>query len=112
MAQQIKFIEQYDVPGVGRFAIEDYEDGAPAAQHFFPHTKHKRYHLWRNGCGIGQADTLADAKLQIRKYVLNSLLRQRDDLSVKLSAVNYNLTKLAVGVDYAGLDKFKVENVA
>ena len=78
------YIEQFEILGVGRLAIEDYES---PGNHFFPREYesgwHKRYRLWSGGSSFGTVDTLEEAREAILRYGIKVVLEQRSELSLK-----------------------------
>jgi hypothetical protein len=66
--------EKFVVRGT-TYGIEDYEQ--KGVKHFMPHLKHKRFHNWAGGCGIGDYDTIADARGALLAFITR---RTKDDL--------------------------------
>lgn len=61
----VHHIEKYTIRG-SSYGIEDREDGRHDADHFFPDDKtRKRFSCWVGGCGIGQFDTLEEARTKL-----------------------------------------------
>ena len=99
------YIEEYSIDG-HKFAVEDHEDGQPAEKHFF-HNHYlsgegKRFHCWHNGCGVGQFDTLADARFKIRDYALNDANRKYN------MALDHKREAIAIIDALSGDDIFKL----
>lgn len=67
----VAYVEAFTI-GDKQFGIEDYKDGKPDKDHFFPETfrakKAQRFHVWAGGCGIGQATTIEKAREIIVDY--------------------------------------------
>ena len=90
-----RYIEQFEILGVGRLAIEDYE--APG-DHFFPGEyisgKYKRYRLWSGGSSFGTVDTLEEAEEAVLRYAIKILLKQRGEFDLKLEGLWKSLCDL------------------
>ena len=71
----IHYIETYSTPAGYTFGIEDHADGLGEDQHFFHHDylegKAKRFRTWSNGCGIGNVDTLEEARKLIADHIMD-----------------------------------------
>jgi hypothetical protein len=105
-----KYIEKYEVPGDSFYGIEDYADGQPDENHFFPDNYKKgnseRFMLWRGGCGIGQASTLQMARTMLFKFIRGRLQLKQDKLLKETNEVGLSLGMM--GTDYFNLGEFKV----
>ena len=90
-----RYIEQFEILGVGRLAIEDYE--APG-DHFFPEEyksgKCKRYRLWSSGSSFGTMDTLEEAREGVLRHALKTLKEQRIRLTSKTRMVGESQSSL------------------
>ena len=88
----VERIEQYEVPGVGRLAIEDYE--SPGA-HFFKRDydagKCGRFRLWSGGSSFGTAGTVEEARHILACYIGSELGEQRNDLQKKSQLVQESI---------------------
>ena len=108
-----RYIEQFEILGVGRLAIEDYE--APG-NHFFPGEyisgKCKRYRLWSRGSSFGTVDTLEEAGEAILRYAIKVVLEQRGELALKLEVLFTSLCDLELSdgehTQLYNLKKFQV----
>ena len=74
----VAFIETYDMLG-SKYSIEDLEDGRPMEEHFMGGDARQRFSCWVGGCGIGQFDTLEEARTRIRDHVLREARKKRGD---------------------------------
>ena len=97
----VTYREQFCV-GTSTFGIEDYEQ---RGDHFFPDLPHKRFHLWRNGCGIGQADTIDEARKIIHIYVVSHFRAARAGHRERMQEAERILGSL--GDDPFNLGRFK-----
>jgi hypothetical protein len=83
----IPYVEEYKIANM-RFGIEDYKQKRKG--HFMPDLPHKRYHCWVNGGGIGQADTLQEARQIIFQLAIDNLdaniYKLTEDLFIRLQA--------------------------
>ncbi len=68
------YIESYRIDD-NRYDIEDYDDGQDPKIHFMAMYPHKRFRLWMNGAGLGQADTIEQA----RKNLFDLICRMEKD---------------------------------
>ena len=107
----LHYIEKFEILGVGRLAIEDYES---PGKHFFPNEyksgRCKRYRLWC-GSSFGTTDTLEEAWEGVLRYALDTLVKQRVELSSKLGIVRESLNSLTSpkkDPDIANLEGFQV----
>ena len=84
----VRYKEQFEILGVGRLAIEDYE---ALGDHFFPYEYKsgncKRYRLWSRGNSFGTVDTLEEAGEAILRYAIKVILKQRGELTLKLEVL-------------------------
>jgi len=61
--RDIPKLEVYKVANM-ELSIEDYKQKPKKGEyHFFADRPHKRYHCWVNGGGLGQSDSLEDARI-------------------------------------------------
>lgn len=106
----VAYIEAFEIFG-SQYGIEDYKDGRPDEDHFmaekFRARQYKRFHMWRNGCGIGQAKTLKEARQVILEYALDDINRQLTKAQQVFTSAEATLKKL--GTDPAHLFKFSIE---
>ena len=108
------YIEQFEILGVGRLSIEDYES---PGNHFFPEEyksgKCKRYRLRSGGSRFGTVDTLKEAREAVLRYATKALQKQRDELVLKTEVIWESL----VGIQFSdgehthtfNLKKFQVD---
>ena len=109
-----RYIEQFEILGVGRLAIEDYES---PGNHFFPNEyksgKCRRYRLWSGGSSFGTVDTLEEAGEAILRYAIKVLLKQRSELALKSEVLFKSLCDLQLSdgehIQTFNLKKFKVD---
>lgn len=99
------YLEQFKIPQVGNIGIEDLEDGRPASDHFMPDLQQHRFHMWWNGGGIGNADTLEEA----REFCLGYATRR---LKTKIAELRRDLreaegAQTTMGDDPFNLGQFK-----
>lgn len=106
----VTYREEFVIDG-NCFGIEDYKDGLPDKQHFMPFKfregKAKRFHCWLGGCGIGEFDTIQQARQHVYNYAVS---RAVEDLT-KVKARLHKLNKLVESLgdeDTFNLAKFKV----
>lgn len=83
-------LETYKVANM-ELSIEDYKQKLPKGEsHFFADRPHKRYHCWVNGGGLGQADTLEEARKVLFDWAtarLNeAIYKLNEDLFIRLQA--------------------------
>jgi hypothetical protein len=69
-----RYIETYRV-GETLYGIEDYQS---PGEHFMKNEPHRRFRVWRNGCGIGQCDAFKEARKILFNYLLTEWLRSFD----------------------------------
>ena len=98
-------VERYVIPGAGSYGIEDYES---PGLHFFLDEylsgRCKRFRLWRNGCGVGQADSLEEARQLIHDYARHHLQDEFERLDKTLAGITASRKKL--GDDVFRLGRF------
>jgi len=109
----VAYIETFVIMD-SEFGIEDYKDGRPDEEHFmadkFRKREYKRFHMWRNGCGIGQAKTLQEARKKIHDYAVQIA---REKLHNALTAADKaNAALVALGTDPSYLFRFEHKEVA
>ena len=100
--QADRYVERYDI-GTGFFGIEDYQK---PGDHFFPDKPHRRFRSWYNGCGIGQSDTIKEARKIIFDFVIRDLARSFDYAFETFSKNVMILDKLGDEPDVTKLHKF------
>jgi len=109
----VAYIETFVILG-SEFGIEDYKDGRPDEDHFFPENfrarKRKRFMLWRNGGGFGQASTLKQARQMVYDYAAEIAHQRRRDALAMLEAADQTIAKL--GTDPSYLFRFEHKEVA
>jgi hypothetical protein len=67
-------------------SIEDYRQKLNKGEtHFFPNIKHKRYHAWVGGGGLGEDDNLDDARRILFNWAVDRLDDDITELTEKLS---------------------------
>ena len=110
----VTLIEKFEVLGVGRLGIEDYES---LGYHFFPGEyksgKCGRYRVWNGGSSFGTADTLEEAREGVLRYVVKALCEQREEFALKLEVIAGSLYNLRLPTkehpDTFNLKKFQVD---
>lgn len=102
----VAHIEEFKILGRS-FAIEDYEDGKPADQHFFFDDRQKRYRLWTGGSGFGTANTLAEARQMVLDYARAHVAGQL--ASAQLIVDEATTVLLRLGMDTAHLFRFETK---
>jgi hypothetical protein len=100
----VDYILTFVIPQAGTYGIEDYKK---PGDHFFPHLPHKRYRVWKGGCGIGQRDTEAEAIELIRQHAREHLEKQRTALLDRLLECTNSLKEMRTGTKLYGLASFK-----
>lgn len=96
----VDYAETYKINGQN-YGIEDY---SRPGDHFMPSEPHKRFRLWRSGCGIGQADNISKAREMLHSYALAQALAEYSDHKQRMEAAGHVVTKL--GGDPFNLGKF------
>lgn len=103
----VAYLECFEICGAA-YGIEDYADGKGEDAHFFPEKyrsgEYQRFHLWRNGCGIGEAATLAEARKAVHLYATRTLRREVVELEDKLANRRDAIARL--GLDPFYLSRF------
>ena len=91
-----------------QLGIEDYEQ---PGVHFFADQPHKRFRLWSGGCGIGEADTLEEARKILLHYIASDLRVRSDRALADLKVMQRTLNQLGGEdpIDTFKLAKFLVE---
>lgn len=109
-----RYIESFFINGA-KYSIEDYEDGQPMEEHFFGMRYGsgktgdcKRFRLWRNGGGFGQADTLQEARQLLLDYATQNL--KAEEASAKRKYVTASACLGTLGTDTAHLFRFEVKD--
>jgi hypothetical protein len=104
----VDYIETFKIL-YNTFGIEDHKDGKGKDKHFFHEDfilgKRKRFEDWRSGCGIGEFDTLEQAKKHLLAYVSADLNERMEKLIHDLEEVFAAKKQLTL----KGLDSFKVK---
>jgi hypothetical protein len=100
----VTYLETFRIRGLPTLGIEDYEQ---PGEHFMPNSDHKRYQLWSGGCGIGQADTLEEARNKVLAFAKLRLIEQIAPLEKKTREIKQSIALL--GDDVFNLGRFKVE---
>lgn len=103
----VAYIETYLINGT-RYGIEDYEDGRPDSEHFFPDHEHRQYRLWCGGCGIGHRGTLVGARLGIFNHALSRADTAQEEAINRLTNAREVVMALR-GPGVPGLQEFRVE---
>ena len=90
-----RYIEQFEILGVGRLAIEDYES---PGKHYYPGGykpgKCKRYEVVLRETTLGTMDTLEEAREGVLRYAVKALKEQRAKLTSKTRMVGGSLSSL------------------
>jgi len=100
-------LEEYKVANMNLY-IEDYKQKPKDGEsHFMPSFPHKRYHCWVGGGGLGEFDTLPEARDDLFKWAIarlnEDIYKLNEQLYIRLQAKHL----LAESVD--NLQGFKVE---
>ena len=83
-------LEEYKIAHMN-FSIEDYKQKPKKDEHhFFADRPHKRYHCWVNGGGLGEADTIEEARQILFQWandrINEDIYNLNDNLYVRLQA--------------------------
>lgn len=107
----VAYVETFEVDG-RTYGIEDYEDGRPMRDHFFPEKYQKgnyhRFRLWAGGCGLGPErghKTMEGARRALHAYITQQLADKRSELDDQLRGVDRCIKGL--GADPFNLGKFR-----
>ena len=80
-------LEQYKIANMN-LSIEDYKQKPQKGEtHFFANYPHKRFRGWVNGGGLGEADTLEEARQILFQWATDRLEEQYHELTDKLYVV-------------------------
>lgn len=96
----VTYAETYIIGGQ-TYGIEDYTQ---PGDHFFPGNDHKRFRLWRSGCGIGQTDDLDEARRLLHGYALSEARAAYHGHQERMISAEKTMAKL--GDDPFNLGKF------
>lgn len=99
------YVETFVVPR-GRhdctYGIEDFE---VPGDHFMPfryeNGECKRFMLWSGGCGIGEADTLEEARQLLQAFIVSQL-------HVECGVLRETLVRNQAALDWLGGDPFRL----
>lgn len=98
----VAYIEQFETPQ-GTYGIEDHKDGRPVSEHFFHDRKgRKRFHCWENGRGIGEFDTLEEARRRVHGYAIARLRNEVTAARARIAVLQKKLDKIKDDVFHLG----------
>lgn len=101
--KMVDYIETFKIDGM----VYGIEDLTAPGDHFIHTEPYSRYQLWRGGCGIGNADTIAEARTQIHEYAKRCVSAALKKASNRVSELTVTATKL--GSDPFNLCMFLVK---
>jgi len=89
------YIETFVIDGT-TYGIEDYKDGRPPEDHFMADRAKKRYKCWKGGCGVGDRDTLEQARKLIYDYAQLYLSTEHCKTTLRLQSLSKTLSRLGL----------------
>lgn len=96
-----RYAETYVING-RTYGIEDYSQ---PGDHFFPEKPHKRFKLWAGGCGIGDHDSLDEARKMLHAYAYSHVNAEYHGHQERAVSAQRALQKL--GGDPFNLGRFR-----